>query len=186
MILKGEEHSFSFNVGVDGRTWDIYVSKDGSSYTAITGTCEPLTMGGYVIHASADDMDADVVNFLVIENNNPFLETGNPLKYEAFITTDNPLIENGDGTIVWRYIMYTDQSMTIPLEGCIIKMTRDRAGFYNLGEQTTDTLGETSWLVDAGVTYYLWRRMPGYAFVNPDIITIDIEALSISSSGRYK
>ena len=69
--------------------------------------------------------------------------------------------------IQWPYRVFSDPTMTKPLEGCIIRLTRDIYGRDIIGEQVTDINGSTIWDLDPGVCY-VWREKDKYKFVNPD------------------
>lgn len=190
MIFRSTRYDFTFNVGVASRTWDVYISKDGSEYELAEGTVAAISNDGYVFSATIADMDANIISILIIENNEPLNTPDFPIKYEATVVTEDPLTFNGAaylnnleyiltaiynhmGGEVWTYTMYTDHTLSTPLNDCTIRMSLDAEGEIIIGEKLTGIDGKTRWLVNRGYTYYMWRSKPGYGFSNPDVEVID-------------
>ena len=92
MIFRATVYNFIFNAPTTGRTWDVYVSKDGGNYTLTTNSSASdfVGDGSYHFYASDTDMDANIINFKIIENNNP-LYYDEPMQYEINIVTDDPV-----------------------------------------------------------------------------------------------
>ena len=204
MIFRATEYNLIFNAPTSGRTWDVYVSKDGGNYalTITSSASDFVGDGSYHFYASASDMDANIINFKIVENNS-VLYYDEPMQYEINITTDDPTtyaamnylnqlsteiqtlhdevqaivfpgVTPSSSTVVWTYTIYTDQNYDIPLENCLVKMTEDIDGNVDLKEQYTNVAGETRWLVVPGTTYYLWRQKDNWRFENPDVQTIGL------------
>ena len=77
------------------------------------------------------------------------------------------------GTAVEFTYTVTDAGTGLPIAGVHIEITTDVAGTNVIWCGDTDTFGvardDNGQLprLDPG-TYYFWRNMPGYIFVNPD------------------
>jgi hypothetical protein len=193
VIFRNTEYKLTFNVGVAGRTWESQVSKDGLDYVSTEGTVTEISDGGYVLDAKSGDMDANIITFLLVEQNDPAYVPDEPIKYECVVVTEDPLtyegaddlnhlrgmlddvldrLGMGTGSSAWTYTMYTDYTLTQKLPNCLIRMTSDIEGLHQIGaSQLTDVKGETHWMVNPGI-YYMWRTVSGYTFDNPDIETV--------------
>ena len=70
-------------------------------------------------------------------------------------------------------LLVTDAMTGLPIEGVSVDISTDVAGTNIIWCGTTDAFGvardENGYLprLDPG-TYYFWRRLAGYTFVNPD------------------
>jgi hypothetical protein len=214
MILKNHDIAILVNVNVTGCTWDIFVSIDGQPYSlTIASTMTDNDDGTYTLVGASADMNANLVDFLLVETDSPSYDSLNPIKYEITISTDDisaietmssqmdGLVVNmdelvadmdaieakiipGGGTVVWTYTTYGDSNYITPLDGVVIVMTTDYAGQDLLGEQVSGSDGVTRWLVNPGQTYYMWRRKSGgWIFDNPDIQIINSVAPFSAMSG---
>jgi hypothetical protein len=195
MIFKNTQYDILFNAPTVGRNWDIYVSQDGAPYIlSITSFIQDNNDNSYTLEASSNDMNANLLNFKIVENNSPLYYGDEAIKFEISIITDDPIIYDtanylneieadinylknilpgeSAGTVVWVYTVYADTNYTTPLEGCLVKMTSDVDGLVDLKEEYSDVNGETKWLVSPGNTYYLWRQKNNWKFTNPDIQVI--------------
>jgi len=70
------------------------------------------------------------------------------------------IIDLGAGAIEWTYTL-TDSVTGGPIDGAEIWVTSDSAGLYVLASGTTNTLGQVTFMLDAG-TVYVWARKSGY------------------------
>jgi len=139
MIFQNTAYDILFNAPVITRTWDIYISQDGAPYNlSTTSSIIDNNDKSYTLAASAADMNANIVNFKIVETNTPYYYIDNPIELEISIVTDAPItndaadylneieddistlkeilpgVVGGDNTVVWTYTMYTDSTYTIP------------------------------------------------------------------------
>jgi hypothetical protein len=206
MIFRNTPYDMIFNAPAAGLAWTTYVSKEGGAYVASSASASGNNDKSYTLSISSEDMDANIVNLKIEENSPYYyvdepiileitIVTDDPLTYNAAnylnqLETDLTNLQNdvtslagilpglvgAVGTVVWTYIIYTDATLTIPLESCLVKMTSDAAGEQDLKEQYTNALGETKWLVLPGGIYYMWRQKSQWRFTNPDIQIIPLVA----------
>ncbi len=54
-----------------------------------------------------------------------------------------------------------------PLLGAAVWATSDLAGAHVVASGVTNTLGQVTFWLDSGVTYYVWCQLAGYNFANP-------------------
>lgn len=58
------------------------------------------------------------------------------------------------------------------LDGVAVYITTDSAGLNVVaGTLFTDTYGNANFLLEA-VTYYVWQKLSGYNFTNPQTVTV--------------
>lgn len=74
------------------------------------------------------------------------------------------------GAITFTYTVY-DTDGTTPLPGTAVYVSSDVAGTNRSDTQMSDTLGRTTWHLDAG-TVYFWRSHANRTFTNPDTETV--------------
>ena len=75
----------------------------------------------------------------------------------------------GSGSIPVTISVLADEK---PLDNVSIYVTTDIYGLNVVaGTVYTDTFGEASMLLDAGV-YYVWKQLAGFNFTNPETITV--------------
>lgn len=55
-----------------------------------------------------------------------------------------------------------------PIESVSVWVTTDVAGTNTIRSGTTNSSGEVTFYLDAGITYYYWCQKDGYNFTNPD------------------
>lgn len=60
-----------------------------------------------------------------------------------------------------------------PISGAEVWASTDLAGANVVaGTLTTDDIGQVTFLLDSGVTYYIWRDHPNFNFTNPQLTTV--------------
>jgi hypothetical protein len=77
----------------------------------------------------------------------------------------NPL---GPGATAVTYTL-TNANNGQPIADADIWVTTDAAGTNTVATGTTDSLGQVTFYLDSGVTYYVWRQKDGWNFDNPDV-----------------
>jgi len=85
--------------------------------------------------------------------------------FQMFNLTAN-IIDLGAGAIEWTYTL-TDADTGAPIDGAEVWVTSDSAGLYVIASGTTNDAGIVNFYLDAG-TVYVWRKLSGYNFTNPD------------------
>ena len=56
-----------------------------------------------------------------------------------------------------------------PLSNAHVWVTIDLAGTTTVASGLSNALGQVTFYLDAGVTYYVWKQKEGYDFINPDV-----------------
>jgi len=72
----------------------------------------------------------------------------------------------GPGAITFTYTL-TNSDGGAPIPGADVWASTDITGNYIVASGVTDASGEVIFYLDAG-TYYIWRQLAGWDFVNPD------------------
>ena len=93
MIFRNTAYDILFNTPSVGRTWDIYVSQEGASYSASGSTSSIIDNNdkSYTLQATANDLNANLINFKIVETNSPYYYTDGPIEIEIEVLTDNPI-----------------------------------------------------------------------------------------------
>lgn len=76
-------------------------------------------------------------------------------------------VESGVGANIWTYTL-TDDVTAAPLDGAEVWVTSDIGGANIIAYTHTNAAGVASFCLDSG-TVYVWRRLSGYTFTNPDV-----------------
>lgn len=77
---------------------------------------------------------------------------------------------DGSGSITWTYTL-TDDDTGDPIAGAEIWASTDSGGTNMVAYGVTDSSGVVTFYLDAG-TIYIWRKMAGYSFNDPDTETV--------------
>ena len=154
---------------------DLYLTEQdretGADAVILNGTQHPTeeidNIGGYTrIYAAAD-----------LEANDYYGRgsyTGAVVLDVDHVTGATSLIDLPCGTVVEFTYTVTDAGTGLPIEGVSVDISTDIAGNNIIWCGTTDAFGvardEHGNLprLDPG-TYYFWRKLSGYIFVDPDV-----------------
>ncbi len=129
-----------------------------------------LSKGFYSDEVSIDDVGAYSAQIIVYTDNTMAAVVSNSRFLEnIMIRTDNAL---GHGSKLVTYTVKDDQGN--PLAGVVTFVTSDPLGTVIVaGSKITDSNGVVTFLLDPGVTYFIWNTKLGFNFNNPDIEVFD-------------
>lgn len=74
----------------------------------------------------------------------------------------------GSGATEVTYTL-TNAMTGLPIADADVWASTDVAGLNVVAGGQTNALGQVTFWLDSGVTYYIWRQKDGFTFVNPDI-----------------
>lgn len=87
---------------------------------------------------------------------------------EDWVTTALAAIpSSGYGAVAKTYTVYDDDGGVIP--DCKVWATTDLAGTVVIAQSISNDLGQVTFFLDSGTTYYIWRKKAGVTFDNPDV-----------------
>lgn len=132
------------------------VSEIGSGWYKVAGnTTDSNTLGPLLLHATATGADPCDDVFPVVAYN--------PLTAAIGLA--------GAGSVAW--VVTVETSGGDPISGAEVWCTLDAAGDnITAGTLTTDDNGQVTFMLDSGVTYYLWRDHSNYQWDNPVTFTV--------------
>jgi hypothetical protein len=58
-------------------------------------------------------------------------------------------------------------TLSNPIDGCTVWVTTDLAGTNVVASGVTTATGYMTFMLNNGITYYIWKRKSGFAFTNP-------------------
>lgn len=91
----------------------------------------------------------------------------NTLDDGVLVLLRNPVNNVGAGATA-ATVTVNNSSTGLPLAGAKVWVSTDLAGTNVVaGSLTTNTIGQVTFQLDAGVTYYVWIDDPGYTAANP-------------------
>jgi hypothetical protein len=73
----------------------------------------------------------------------------------------------GAGSTSWSYTL-TNSITGLPIDGADVWVTTDSAGANIIASGMTNSAGVVTFLLNTGLTLYVWRKKAGFDFTNPD------------------
>jgi hypothetical protein len=73
----------------------------------------------------------------------------------------------GYGDVAKTYTVRDQDGNVLP--NCKVWATTDLAGATIIAQNVSNDLGQVTFMLTSGVTYYIWRKLPPYEFDNPDV-----------------
>lgn len=135
-----------------------YYTLDGGTQQTITAAPVHEGNGQWSVNLTAAETNGDLVGLV-------FVCAG---AIPVYFTIATSTLQGG--AVTWVYNL-TDSATGDPIPNADVWATTDAGGDTVVARGVTDAFGNVTFYLDAG-TYYIWRELAGWTFVNPDIETV--------------
>lgn len=131
----------------------------------ISGHSTGTTFGGknqkVVPSETINDYKADVSGLAVSGEYTPTLS--------ALADAINSIDSGAGGGATAKTYTVTASGSGLPIADVDVWVTADAGGNNIVASQRTNSLGQVTFYLDSGITYYIWRQKDGVNFTNPDV-----------------
>ena len=156
--------------GKTGLSPNVNLRKAGGAFLSATGAITEIGSGWYQV--AGNTMDTNTLGPLILHAT---ASGADPCDEIFPVVAYNMLVAGlglaGAGSTHYEITVQTSGSVAI--SGVEIWISTDAAGSNIVaGVLHTNDVGKVTFMLDSGVTYYMWRDHPDYQWTNPTSFTV--------------